>query len=237
MTLMSFLGLFIVSGLSTLVGSLPVLFHHYMKEGHRCFWESFGGGVMISASVFSLFLPAWRLSHSFEPILKGMGIGLLFIFISARIVRRLTQNLARQRAYLFVFVMGLHNIPEGLSVGFDVAALGWEEALPLSVAIFIQNLPEGFVTSLSFLLAGFTIPTALLANAATALIETVSSVAGFAFVRASHISFPLLLSFAGASMMTVVTLEIFEKRHHGEKFSLPGFAIGLTLCAFLDLFL
>ncbi len=237
MTLISFLGLFIVSGLSTLVGSLPIIFHRYMKESHRCFWESFGGGVMISASIFSLFLPAWRLSHSFDPLLKGMAIGMLFIFVSAKLVKRLTQNLARQRAYLFVIVMSLHNIPEGLSVGFDVAALGWKEALPLSIAIFIQNLPEGFVTSLSFLLAGFTLPTALLANAVTALIEMISAVSGFAFVRSSHFSLPLLLSFAGASMMTVVTLELFEKKHHGENFSVPGFMIGLTLCALLDLFL
>lgn len=237
MTLMSFLGLFIVSGLSTLVGSVPVVFHHYMKESHRCFWESFGGGVMISASLFSLFLPAWRLSHSFDPLLKGLAIGMFFIFVSAKVVKRLTQNLARQRAFLFVFVMSLHNIPEGLSVGFDVAALGWEDSLPLAVAIFIQNLPEGFVTSLSFLLAGFSLPVALMANAVTAVIETISSVAGFAFVRSSHISLSLLLSFAGASMMTVVTLELFEKKQHGEKFSLPGFLIGLTLCAFLDLIL
>lgn len=233
----SFLGLFLVSGVSTLLGSAPVLFHRYMKDDQRCFWESFGGGVMISASLFSLFLPAWRLSGSSIPLLKGLVLGVVFIFISSGIVKRLTQNLARQRAFLFVFVMALHNIPEGLSVGFDVAALGWREALPLSIAIFIQNLPEGFVSSLSFLLGGFSVPAALLANAVTAFIETVSAVSGFAFARSATVGLPLLLSFAGASMMTVVSLEILQKRQHGEEFSLKGFLIGLSLCALLDLLL
>lgn len=191
----------------------------------------------MSASIFSLFLPAWRMSQSFTPLLSGAAVGLLFIFISARIVQKITQNLAQRRAYLFVFVMSLHNIPEGLSVGFDVAALGWREAMPLSIAIFIQNIPEGFVSSLSFLLAGFSLPSALMANTVTALIEVASAVFGHVFADATNVSLPELLSFAGASMMTVVVLEIFEKRRHGEIISLTGFGIGLTLCAVLDLFL
>lgn len=237
MTLITFMGLFIVSGLSTLLGSAPVFFHRYLKESDRCFWESFGGGVMVSASLFSLFLPAWRMSESFRPLLLGLVAGMIFILLSARIVKLLTENLARQRAFLFIFVMGLHNIPEGLSVGFDVAALGWKEALPLCVAIFIQNIPEGFVSSLSFLLAGFSLPAALLANAITALIETLSAASGFVFAKSSVIQLPLLLSFAGASMITVVALELRQKSLHAEKISSPGFFLGLTLCAFLDLFL
>ena len=132
----------------------------------------------------------------------GTGLRRNFRFFSGWIVKKLTKNLARRRALLFVFVMALHNIPDGLSVGFDVAALGWEEALPLSIAIFIQNIPEGF-----------------------------------AFAKSSAVQLPLLLSFAGASMMTVVSHEIFERKTNGEKFSSLGFLFGLSLCALLDLFL
>ena len=191
----------------------------------------------MSASIFSLFLPAWRMSHSVWFLLQGLGCGIIFIFFSSWIVKKLTENLARRRALLFVFVMALHNIPEGLSVGLDVAALGWEEALPLCVAIFIQNIPEGFVSSLSFFLGGFSLTAALSANALTALIETLSAASGFTFAKTSAVQLPLLLSFAGASMMTVVGHEIYEKKKHGEKFSSLGFFLGLCLCAFLDLFL
>ncbi len=234
---MTLFGLFIVSGFATLIGSIPVFFHHYLKEERRCFWESFGGGVMMSASLFSLFLPAWRLSRSFVPLLQGLFCGIFFITVSAFIIRRLTKDIKQQRAFLFVFVMALHNIPEGLSMGFDVAALGWEKALPLSIAIFIQNLPEGFVSSLSFLLAGFSLPAALFANAVTAFIETASSYAGFLFASSTNVALPLLLSFAGASMMSVVGWEFGERKRGGEKISSPGFFLGLTLCGLLDLFL
>lgn len=231
------MSLFMVSGFSTLMGSLPVILHRYLNDSHRYFWESLSGGVMVSASVFSLLLPAWKMAESSHALILGVLAGSTFIVFSARLMKLLTENLARQRAFLFVFVMALHNIPEGLSVGFDVAALGWDEALSLSVVIFIQNIPEGFVSSLAFLLAGFSLPAALLANAFTALIETLSAASGYVFAKTSVIQLPLLLSFAGASMMTVVSLEFWQKKSDGEKISLSGFLFGLILCALLDLFL
>lgn len=232
-----YLGLFLVCGLSTLSGSVPVFFHRYLREESRAFWESFGGGVMLSASFFSLFLPAMRLASTSVPILQGVLGGIVFILVSGRVVKKITENIARQRALLFVFVMALHNIPEGLSVGFDVAAIGWSEALPLTVAIFIQNIPEGFVSSLAFILAGFSLPLALLANAVTAVIETLAAFGGFAFVRSSTVSLPLLLSFAGASMSNVVISEILERRRLRENLSPLGFTLGLVVCGLLDLFL
>lgn len=235
------LGLLLVSGFSTLSGSVPVFFHRRITEEGRSFWESFGGGVMMSASVFSLFLPSLQMIQKTHAsvllFFQGIMGGVLFIFLSAFIMKRVTENIARRRAYLFVFVMALHNIPEGLSVGFDVAALGWEKAMPLCVAIFIQNLPEGFVSSLTFFLAGFSLPASLLANAVTAVIESVSAIAGFQFVKTTSFSLPLLLAFAGASMMTVVLSEIFERRKREENFSVRGLLLGLVTCAFLDLFL
>src|SRR5690606_34544651 len=106
------------------------------------FWESFGGGVMVSAAIFSLFLPAWELSqNNYSHFFWAILLGACFIFLMAGIMSKLTTNIFHQRAFLFVFVMGLHNIPEGLAVGVNVAGMGWKESLPLSVAIFIQNLP------------------------------------------------------------------------------------------------
>lgn len=237
------LGLLLVTGGGTVLGSLPVVFHHYFKESYWIFWESFGGGVMVSASIFSLFLPAVSIvqkeGSSFAPLFLGVCGGMLFIALMAYIIRQLTQNILHQRAFLFVFVMGLHNIPEGLAVGVDVAALGWRESLPLTVAIFLQNLPEGLASSMSFLISGLTLRSALLANGVTAVIETLSSFAGFTFAHESLFGLPFLLSFAGASMMSVVTREAILKIKGAEAagFSLSGFLIGVGVCALLDLVL
>lgn len=243
MSLLTLFGLFLVTGGSTLLGSVPVLFHHYFKESHWNWWESFGGGVMVSASIFSLFLPAFEMlkktGASFTPMFAGIVLGVGFIFIMAMILKKLTENVRHQRAFLFVFVMALHNIPEGLAVGVDVAALGWRESLPLTIAIFIQNLPEGLASSMSFLVSGFTVKEALLANAVTAVIETLSAFLGFVFVADSMIGLPFLLSFSGACMMSVVTREVREKLRSAESaaFSYSGFGVGFFVCAVLDFLL
>lgn len=242
MNLPTILGLILVTGGSTTLGSLPVLFHHLLKDKGLAFWESFGGGVMLSASVFSLFLPALKMlkeSGVYSPFYAGVILGMLTIFLLAWLFEMATENIFHQRAFLFVFVMALHNIPEGLAVGVDVAALGWKNSLPLTIAIFIQNLPEGLASSMSFLVAGFRIKKALLANFVTAVIETFSSFLGFTFVSDSLFGLPFLLSFSGACMMSVVLREIFVKvrEHEAAKFSRGGFLLGLCVCAVLDIVL
>lgn len=243
MSLPTMLGLFVVTGGSTTLGSLPVIFHRYFRESHWNWWESFGGGVMASASIFSLFLPALQMvresGESYFTLYAGIISGVAFIFVMAWLIRKLTENVLHQRAFLFVFVMGLHNIPEGLAVGVDVAAMGWKESLPLTIAIFIQNLPEGLASSMSFLISGFTVKKALIANGITAVIETVSSFAGFSFAQGSRIGLPFLLSFSGACMMSVVAREAYQKIKGAEaaSFSLGGFSIGVMVCALLDLIL
>ncbi|HXH30101.1 MAG TPA: ZIP family metal transporter [Bacteriovoracaceae bacterium] len=243
MTWQTILGLALVTGGSTILGSLPVVFHRYLREKQWIWWESFGGGVMVSASVFSLFIPAYQLladaGSSYLPLFQGVFFGALFIFSMALVIAKLTSNILHQRAFLFVFVMGLHNIPEGLAVGVDVAALGWKASMPLTIAIFIQNLPEGLVSSMSFLISGFSVNKSLMANAVTALIESVSSLIGYKFVATTSLGLPFLLSFAGACMMSVVAREITIKAQSAEAatFSRSGFGVGLAVCAVLDVIL
>ena len=237
------LGLLFVTAGATLIGSLPVLFHKYLKESHWIWWESFCGGVMISASIFSLYLPAYELlathNRTFWALIQGSVLGILFILIAHYFMSRWTSDHAHRKAYLFVLAMGIHNVPEGMAVGVDVAALGWEDAMPLSVAIFIQNLPEGLVSSMTFLVSGFSVKMSLFANAITAVIEGASALGGFSFVSHTGLSLPFLLSFSGACMMSVVLVEVVNKWRSADTagFAWSGFGIGLFVCAALDFLL
>lgn len=235
----TFVGLLLVTGGATLLGSLPIFLHKHFKDSHWRWWESFCGGVMISASVFSLILPAIKMSQRLWPLMLGALSGVAFIFLLMRLVKTLVEGHQHQRAFLFVFAMGLHNIPEGLAVGVDVAALGWRAALPLAVAIFIQNLPEGLASSMSFLVAGHTLSRAFFANGVTALIETLSALFGYHFASESIVSLPILLAFAGACMVSVVLREFWFKLRGGEAatISYQGLGFGLVLCGLLEFLL
>lgn len=237
------LGMLFVTAGSTILGSLPVLFHRYLKESHWRWSESFCGGVMISASIFSLYLPAYEILRkqnlSLWPILNGSLWGIFFILLAHKITHLWIQDHKRGRAFLFVLALGIHNIPEGMAVGVDVAALGWKESLPLSIAVFIQNLPEGLVGSMTFLVAGYSLKQAMLANGATALIEGMCALMGYAFVLKAGLGLSFLLSFSGACMSSIVIIEIINKyRAQGRaSFAYSGFGVGLLVCAILDIFL
>lgn len=190
---------------------------------------------MVSASIFSLFIPAIKLSTTFLPIVQGLISGVMFIFMMAFTIKKLTENVLHQRAYLFVFAMGLHNIPEGMAVGVDVAALGRKESLPLTIAIFIQNLPEGLASAMSFLISGFSVSQAMFANGVAAIIETLSASSGHGFVKSAFIGLPFLMAFSGACMMSVVIREALIKINgeEGAIFSYQGFSVGLlVVCGF-----
>ena len=239
MNLPTLIGLICVTGGATIIGSLPVLFHQYLKEYQWNWWESFGGGVMTGASLFSLLYPAILLAHSYWQIVIAVVSGVMFILLSAKAITKLTENTLHQRAFLFVFVMGLHNIPEGLAVGVDVAGLGWRESLPLTLAIFIQNLPEGLVSAMSFLIAGFSVRKSILANGVTAVIETVSAFVGYIFISDTRMSLSFMLAFSGACMLSVVGREVVVKIRGAESasFSRSGFVVGVLVCAVLDFLL
>lgn len=243
MNLSTIFGLFLVTAGATFFGSVPVFFHHYFKKSSWNWWESFGGGVMVSASFFSLFYPAAMMvvegEGKFSSLPLGVVCGLIFIFFISYVIKRLTQNIHHQRAFMFVFVMALHNIPEGLAVGVDVAALGWRDSAPLTVAIFIQNLPEGLASSMSFLVAGFGVRNSLLANGVTAIVEALSAFLGFSFVSGPVFSLPFLLMFSGACMLSVVAHEAWVKYERAESASISpsGFVAGLFVCGALDFLL
>ena len=83
-------------------------------------------GIMISASIWSLLLPALSLCEDMGklkavPSLVGLFLGSLFIIVLDKFIPQSTaQNkFSSNRKFTKLFVViTLHNIPEGLSVGF-----------------------------------------------------------------------------------------------------------------------
>ena len=51
---------------------------------------------------------------------------------------------AERRAALLLSALTIHNVPEGLAVGVAFAAGGPDLGIPITLAIGIQNVPEGF---------------------------------------------------------------------------------------------
>ncbi len=214
-----------VSGLATTLGAMPILMNDskigkFLKNINM----DFVIGLMLSAAAFSLIWPAYQKVYShavleerkFQFALISMALigGIVFIKSAGRLIEYCMRNnknvQQNKKALLFVIAMMVHNFPEGLASGATMTLPG-SEGISLLSAIAIQNIPEGFTTALSFITLGVSPMMAFWGTVVTGLVELFGGlIGGYASSQIEGI-LPLLMSFAGGAMMSVVLGELAEK--------------------------
>lgn len=219
----------------------------------------FAGGIMISASLFGLILPSISESKvTFEiapylPPIVGFLLGGLLLWIMDKTIPHLhkttgveegkNSNLGKN--FKFFLAVTIHNIPEGLSVGFAcglalkarTADLCYA-ALSLAIGIAIQNIPEGAAVSIPMLGEGETKPKAFLFGTLSGIVEPLFGIIGLFLAQLSIIT-PWLLSLAAGAMFYVTLDEILPESRKGgyEHYGLWSFMIGFTVMMALEIIL
>ena len=122
--------------LMTSLGAALVLFFRKISQKTNAILFAFASGVMIAASVWSLLLPSieqagveWG-KFALVPVLVGFIVGgTIFVFFDflSRKINRVEQaetgkSLSISRIRRLFLSVTLHNIPEGLAVGFAFGA-------------------------------------------------------------------------------------------------------------------
>ena len=143
---------------------------------------------------------------------------------------------------MFVLVVTLHNIPEGMAVG--VVYVGWMSgnstlcaagALALALGIVIQIFPEGAIISMPLKAEGMNKGKAFLYGSLSGSVEPI---AAFLTILAAVFVIPVLpylLSMAAGAMMYVVVEELIPemKASHADLGTI-AFAAGFTVMMMLD---
>ena len=252
--MLGFLGS-LVAGSMTALGAVPVLFGKTPSPAVRDMSLGFAAGVMLSASFFSLIIPALevaaeRYGEGVVPagiavigILAGMGcVAILNEFLPHehfKTGREGPEAASLRRIWLFIVAITIHNFPEGLAVGVGFAAHGLTGGMPLALGIGLQNLPEGLAVAVALLGEGYGRARSWGIAALTGLIEPVGGLIGAAVITISEPFLPWGLAFAAGAMLYVISHEIIPETHrsgHQNKATL-GLAIGLVVMLFLDVWL
>ncbi len=217
-------------------------------------------GIMLAASVWSLLLPSIEQAKKYFgdfallPAVTGLIVGGAFLVFLDRTALRLFQtneaeegasNQRKKSTRLFLAVT-LHNIPEGLAVGFafgtaaatGTAAAYWS-ALGLALGIGLQNFPEGAAVALPLKTASGKARKAFLLGAGSGLVEPVFAIIGYFFAAYLRVLQPWVLAFSAGAMLFVVAQDLLPEAAVNDRNQRGawGFLIGFILMMTLDVVL
>ncbi|MDD4832848.1 MAG: ZIP family metal transporter [Clostridia bacterium] len=227
-TWITVLGISFIFVMTTLGAAVVYFFKNDIPRKVNTMFLGFASGIMIAASIWSLLLPALDASANYGklnwlPVVIGFGIGGLFLTFLDKVVphRHKSANVdegpksaLNNHTKLFLAVM-IHNIPEGLAVGFAFGAAAlvgqnaaFISALGLALGIGIQNFPEGAAVALPMRNYTKSRNKSFLFGMASGAVEPVAAVIGYFFAAYIAVLQPWLLAFAAGAMIFVVAEDL-----------------------------
>ena len=247
----------IIPFLGTILGSAMVfLMRNKINEKVQKLLLGFASGVMISASIWSLIIPAIDMAKeqgkiAWMPTAIGFLLGIAFLLLLDSIIPHLHINSEKpegikaklKKTTMMVFAVTLHNIPEGMAVGVALAGaiigntgITMAGVLALAIGIAIQNFPEGAIISMPLKSEGISKPKAFLYGTLSGIVEPIGAILTILLTNLVVPILPYLLSFAAGAMIYVVVEELIPESQVGEHSNIGtiGVAIGFVIMMILD---
>ena len=212
---------------------------------------SFAAGVMLAAAVLGLIIPSLDHGGKYGILITVAGIfaGALCLNLIDKLVPHLHKLAAPDieshkdsgldKVLLFVLAIAIHNFPEGIAAGVGFGAGNDAEAIVIAVGIALQNIPEGMVIIAPMLAAGISPKKTFFYAALTGFIEVIGTMIGYFAVSISAVILPFALSFAGGTMLYVISDEMIPETHaHGsESGATFSLLLGIALMLIMDFLL
>jgi ZIP family zinc transporter len=237
---------------ATAIGALPALVFRSIPRSLEDGMLGFAAGMMLAAAAFSLILPG--IEAGTELLDNAFQGGLLVVFgliMGAFLMLGLDQFTPHEhvrtgpcgpgyercnRAWLFVFAIALHNLPEGMAIGVSFAGGDLSVGVPLATAIALQDIPEGLAVALTLRAAGFSNILATGVAAASGLLEPIGALIGIGLGGGLMFAYPMGLGLAAGAMIFVVSHEVIPETHRNghQTVATMGLMIGFALMMILD---
>lgn len=252
---------FFVPFVGTVLGAGLVFFlKSNMNEKFDQSLIGLAAGMMMSASIWSLILPAMQMTNQslslfWLPCTIGFCCGVLFLIV-VEIVSIKFENSQKVKCKKKVSVFNnkktgrmmlaitIHNIPEGLAVGvalagafYGDAVISLTSALTLAVGIGIQNFPDGAMVSLPLYADGYSKSKSFWLGVLSAVLELVSAIVAFFLTEIFNTILPFVLAFAGGTTIFVVVKDLVPSSQSG-KYNLLAtlaFVLGFLIMMILDM--
>ncbi len=238
-------------GMATVIGA--IIGFIFKKVTHRFsdIVMSFAAGIMLAAAVIGLILPSVELGGKWGLLYAIIGIfaGAICLNLMDKLIPHLHRlagvdneshnNANINKVLLFVLAIAIHNLPEGIAAGVGFGTGDSGQALLIASGIALQNIPEGMVIIAPMLAAGISPRKTMVCAIATGVVEVIGTLIGYLAVNIATVILPIALSFAGGTMLYVVSDEMLNETHaHGhERAATYSMLVGFCVMLVLDVLL
>ena len=214
-------------GGATVVGALIGFLFQGLSHKFSDIILSFAAGVMLAAAVLGLILPSLEYGNVWITVL-GIFAGAVFLNFVDKLVPHLHNmaggkpeghnNAKLNKVLLFVMAIAIHNLPEGIAAGVGFGTGNVSHAMIIAAGIALQNIPEGIVIIAPMLSAGVSRRRTFAIAMLTGIVEVLGTVIGYMAVGVASAVLPFALSFAGGTMLYIISDEMIPETHaHGEE--------------------
>ncbi len=232
----------VLTDLATGLGALPFLFVRNPSKRWQARFSALAGGMMLSASVFSLSGEALKRGAPWELAL-GILAGALFLSITARFIEGrhwkisgLSAEASRKGIMVFV-AMAIHSFPEGVAIGVGYATGELGFGLLVAVAIAVHNIPEGLAISLPLRAQGVSVARCFYYSVLSSVPQPLAALPALIAVSAFRRLLPAGLGFAAGAMIFLVVAELLpeslEDASGGSRQAAWWFVVGAVLMLLL----
>jgi ZIP family zinc transporter len=212
----TFSGINFIFIMTTLGAALVFFLKKELSDKLNAAFFGLASGIMLAAAVWSLLLPAldqagktWG-RYAFAPVLIGFLFGGAILTLAELLFKNLDASQQKKDVVLswkLFMAVTLHNIPEGLAVGFAfglAATLGttaaYISALGLAIGIGVQNFPEGVAVALPLRKTTNSRIKAFIYGGASGIVEPIFAVIGYVFSMALTALQPWLLAISAGTI-------------------------------------
>ena len=239
-------------GGATIIGAILGLIFKNISHRFSDIVLSFAAGIMLAAAVLGLILPS--LDYGDNAVFVAV-VGIFSGALALNVLDKLTPHLHKltgmegenhpkntqklNKVLLFVMAIAIHNLPEGIAAGVGFGTGNTSDALLIAGGIALQNIPEGMVIIAPMLATGISIKRTFVIAMLTGVVEVIGTFIGYFAVSISTVILPFALSFAGGTMLYVISDEMIPETHaHGsERGATYALLVGFCVMLLMDFFL
>jgi ZIP family zinc transporter len=214
------------------LGGLPFVFiKDFPKSLARLGW-AFSGGLMLSASVFSLIIPGVE-DGGIIPVGIGIAFGALVMALTSRWldshdfeVQGLSEA-GTKRVLMILVTLFIHSFPEGIAIGVAYGSGEIRLGLIIAIAIAIHNIPEGLAVALPMRAEGIGGWKCVGWAIVSGIPQLIAAVPAYLAVVAFRPILPYAFGFAAGAMLLLVMSEMIPESRASEKERLSSASAGI----------